>query len=51
MIMSNSQAVHKVYDVATGKKSSLRNIISDYQSVVGRPLQVKAEAARIGDIK
>ncbi|MFB5926325.1 NAD-dependent epimerase/dehydratase family protein [Latilactobacillus sakei subsp. sakei] len=51
LIMSNSQAVHEVYNVATGKKSSLRNIISDYQSVVGRPLQVKAEAARIGDIK
>jgi len=51
LIMTNNQAVHDVYNVATGKQSSLRTIITDYQKVVGQPLQVKTITARAGDIK
>lgn len=51
LIMTNNRAVHDVYNVATGKQSSLRTIITDYQKVVGQPLQVKTITARAGDIK
>lgn len=51
LIMTNNQAVHDVYNVATGKQSSLRTIITDYQKVAGQPLQVKTITARAGDIK
>lgn len=51
LIMTNNQAVHDVYNVATGKQSSLRTVITDYQKVVGQPLQVKMITARAGDIK
>ncbi|MFC6169400.1 NAD-dependent epimerase/dehydratase family protein [Loigolactobacillus jiayinensis] len=50
LIMTNNQAVHDVYNVATGKQSSLRTIIADYQKVVGRALNVEYLPARSGDI-
>lgn len=50
LIMSNSQAVHEVYNVATGKQSSLLNIITDYQKVTDQSLSVEYLPARDGDI-
>ena len=50
LIMSNSQSVHEVYNVATGKQSSLLNIITDYQKVTDQSLSVEYLPARDGDI-
>ena len=42
--------VHEVYNVATGKQSSLLNIITDYQKVTDQSLSVEYLPARDGDI-
>lgn len=50
-LMNNQSAIHEVYNVATGKQTSLNQIISDYQQIIGKTLRIEQSLARSGDIK
>lgn len=50
-LMRTPEAMHDVYNVATGKTTSLKDVIKAYENIAGKKLNVEYKDARDGDIK
>lgn len=51
LLMRTSEALHDVYNVATGKTSSLVDVITAYENITGKRLNLTYKNSRDGDIK
>ncbi|WP_125605469.1 NAD-dependent epimerase/dehydratase family protein [Lapidilactobacillus bayanensis] len=51
LLMRTPKAMHDVYNVATGKTTSLKDVIAAYENIAGKKLDVDYREARDGDIK
>lgn len=51
LLMVSRNAIHKVYNVATSKVTSLNSIIDIFGEISGKDISVNYEGARPGDIK
>ncbi|QQZ10352.1 NAD-dependent epimerase/dehydratase family protein [Heyndrickxia vini] len=51
LVSNNKDAIGNVYNVGTGEKISLMDLISTYIKISGIDLPIKKEAVRSGDIK
>ena len=51
LLMLNSEAVHDVFNVATGEGTSLRDVISIFKKISGTNFKVNFSEPRDGDIK
>lgn len=48
---SNAENVHGTYNVATGERTSLKEMISIYEKIAGKKLDISYSESRKGDIK
>jgi UDP-glucose 4-epimerase len=51
ILLLQSDAKHKVYNVATGKTNSLLEVIHEMEEIAGRNLKMTMGPERTGDIK
>lgn len=51
LLMESSEAYHDVYNVATGKTTSINDVIKTYESIAQKELSINFKDARVGDIK
>lgn len=51
LLMKTTAAQHDVYNVATGKATSIKDVIQAYESISNKKLTVNYQKTRAGDIK
>lgn len=51
LLLSNDNALHDVYNVATGNKTTLNDDIKAFEMAMGKELKIEYQPARAGDIQ
>jgi len=51
LLLHNDQALHDVYNVATGNRTTLNDDIHAFEKAMGKKLEIEYLPARVGDIK
>lgn len=50
-LATSSKCVHEVYNVGTGKRTSLNNVIKDFKEILSSNIPIEYANSRTGDIK
>lgn len=51
LLLYDSKAVNSVYNVATGKSVSLKEVIATFEKILNKQLEIEYLPERIGDVK
>ena len=50
-LATSSKCIHEVYNVGTGKKTSLNDVIKNFQEILNSDILIEYSKSRAGDIK